>query len=68
MVAATAMADGLGVKVPPFGKSVEARIASGLLHKVLSLSTLDYRNPASHDLARYWLDEIDELRGAGSDA
>ncbi|NQW19003.1 MAG: hypothetical protein HQ478_16140 [Chloroflexi bacterium] len=68
MTAAGAMADALGVKVPALGEYTEAVVSTGLLHRVLSLSTLDYRNPASFDLARYWLDEAESLRSSGSDS
>ncbi len=68
MTAAGAMAEALGVKVPAMGSAVEARVSTGLLYRVLSLSTLDYRNPVSFDVARYWLEEAAALRGSGSDA
>lgn len=68
MAAAGAMADALGVKIPAAGQSVQALASTGLLYRVLSLSTLDYRNPVSYEVARYWLDEAAALRESGSDA
>ncbi len=41
--------------------------STGLLYRVLSLSTLDYRNPASYDLAEHILEEAASMRGASSE-
>ena len=68
MTAAGAMAQALGIKVPALGEFNEAVVSTGVVHRVLSLSTLDYRNPTSFDLAKYWLDEAESLRKSGSDS
>lgn len=67
MAGAAAMAEALGVRIPPLGESAHAMASTGLLHRVLSLSTLDYRNPASYDLAEHLLDEAASMRGVGSE-
>jgi hypothetical protein len=68
MTAAGAMAQALGIKVPALGEFNEAVVSTGVIHRVLSLSTLDYRNPSSFDLAKYWLTEADALRKSGVDS
>lgn len=62
--AATAVAHALGVVLPGRGESVEARVSSGVMYRVLALSSLDYRNEVSFDLAERLVREALEMRGA----
>lgn len=63
MRAAMAIADALGVKVPPLGGVSEAVVSTGLLYRVLALSQLDFKNPEAFEMARHLLDEAEALRG-----
>lgn len=63
MRAATAIADALGVKVPPLGQASVAVVSTGLLYRVLALSQLDFKNPEAFEMARHLLDEAEALRG-----
>ena len=67
MAAASAMAQALGVRVPALGNGVESLASTGLLFRVLSLSTLDYRNPASYELAERLLGEAAAMRRSDSE-
>jgi hypothetical protein len=68
MRAAMAMADALGVKVPPLGSTSEAVVSTGLLYRVLALSQLDFTNPQAFEMARHLLDEAEAMRGSGEDS
>lgn len=68
MNAAVAMAEALGIRVPPKGQAVTARVSTGLLYRVLSISQLDFKNEASFELASNLIEEADQMRGSGSDA
>jgi hypothetical protein len=67
MRAATAMADALGVRVPPLGGVSEAVVSTGLLYRVLALSQLDYSKVEAFEMARHLLEEADALRGSGDE-
>ncbi len=62
--AAAAMAEALRVRVPKLGESVEARVSSGVLYRVLALSTLDYRNEVAFQLASRLIAEAIDLQGS----
>ena len=61
------MAMALGVDIPPLGEEVQALASTGLLHRVLALSSLDYRNSASFEVANRLLEEAASMRRAGTD-
>ena len=63
LFAAAAIAEALRVRVPKLGESVEARVSSGVMHKVLALSSLDYRNEMSFQLASRWIAEAVDMQG-----
>lgn len=62
MNAASAMAVALGVEIPRTGESVEVLASTGLLHRVLALSDLDFRNPSSFELANHLVDEAVDMQ------
>jgi hypothetical protein len=62
--AAAAIARALRVETPRRGESVEARVSSGVMYRVLALSSLDYRNEMSFELARRLISEALEMQGA----
>ena len=65
--AASAIAVALGVNVPPEGEAVEVLASTGLLHRVLAISDLDFTNPASFELANVLVNEAIEMqRSTGS--
>ena len=68
MRAAQFMAEALGVKVPPLGRSVEASVSTGVLWRAISISCLDYRKKESFLLLERLLEEAQMQRGSGSDS
>ena len=63
--AASAMAVALGVEVPASGNAVEVLASTGLLHRVLAISDLDFDNPTSFELANHLVNEaVDMQRSA----
>ena len=62
------MAEALGVKVPPLGGSVEARVSTGVLWRAISISCLDFRKAESAPLLERLLEEANMQRGSGSDS
>jgi len=68
MAAAGFMAQSLGAKVPPLGKTVAARVSSGVLFRAVSIATLDFSNDESYVLLDRWLEEAEMQRGGSSDA
>ena len=68
MAAAGYMAQALGLKVPPLGESVAARVSTGVLYRVLGVSGLDYSKEESFLLLERLLDEAESQRGGSSDA
>ena len=68
MVAAGYMAQALGVKIPPLGQSVAARVSTGVLYRVIAIPRLDFDKDESFVLLERLLDEAEMQRGAPSDA
>lgn len=67
MNAATAMAEALGVPIPPTGESVSTLASTGLLYRVLAISQINFRNEAAFELAANLVEEaIDMQRGGTS--
>lgn len=67
MNAAVAMSEAMAIKLPPLGDSNSGLVSTGLLYRVLALSQLDFRNPASYELAGTLVDEaISMQRGGGT--
>jgi hypothetical protein len=57
------LADALGVDLPPPGDKVKATVSSGVLYRILSMSTLDLRQPEARQLLEYLLAEAQQMRG-----
>ena len=60
--AASAMAVALGVNVPAVGETSEVLASTGLLHRVLAISDLDFGNPASFELANVLVNEAIDMQ------
>ena len=67
-MAGSYMAQALGVRVPPLGQTVKARVSTGVLFRAVSISSLDFNNELSYTLLERWLEEAAEQRGGSSDA
>lgn len=63
MNAAAAIAEALGVSVPPAGKCVSALASTGLLYRVLALSQIDFRQEMAFELAGTLVDEAIAMQG-----
>jgi hypothetical protein len=57
------MGEALRVRVPKLGESVDARVSSGVVFRVLALSALDYRNELSFQLATRLIAEARDMQG-----
>jgi hypothetical protein len=63
--AASLVAEALGARLPPVGRSVAVTVSSGVLFRAISISTLDPRTPEGRLLALNLLEEAAHLRGLG---
>ena len=66
MMAGGFLARSLGVKVPPLGESVTARVSTGVLYRALGICQLDFKEEASYVLLDTLLEEAEMQRGAKS--
>jgi len=67
MNAAVAISEAMAIKLPALGQSNSGLVSTGLLYRVLAISQLDFRNPASYELAAELVDEaISMQRGSSS--
>ena len=57
MRAAAYLAQALGVRVPPLGKSVEAVVSTGVLWRAVSISDMDFRKEESYPVLERLLKE-----------
>lgn len=62
MRAALFMATALGVKIPPLGSSVKAKVSTGVLWRAISISCLNFRKKESYILLERLLDEAAMMR------
>ncbi len=62
------LAQALGVKLPPAGGQAKSVVSSGVLYRVLSISSLDLRTKEAQMLLRYLLQEAEGMRGYQSAA
>jgi hypothetical protein len=62
MRAAVFMAMALGVKIPPLGSSVKAKVSTGVLWRAISISCLNFRKKESYILLERLLDEAAMMR------
>ncbi|MBI3744032.1 MAG: hypothetical protein HY261_07100 [Chloroflexi bacterium] len=56
------IADALGVRLPLLGHKVKATVTSGVLYRVLSMSTLDLRQEEARQLLAYLVEEARQMR------
>jgi len=63
LAAAAAIAEALRVRVPKLGDSVDARVSSGVMYRILALSDLDYRNKTSFQYASHLIAEAVDMQG-----
>lgn len=68
MAAGAYMARALGVRVPPLGSSVTARVGTGVLFRATAIASLDFGKEESMVLLERWLEEADAQRGGTSEA
>ncbi len=66
MNAAVAMSEAMAIKLPALGESNSGLVSTGLLYRVLALSQLDFRNPASYELAGTLVDEAISMQRGGA--
>ena len=64
MMAGGFMAKALGVKLPPLGESVPARVSTGVLYRVLGVCQLDYSDESAFVIVETLLEEAEMQRGA----
>lgn len=68
MNAAAAMAEALGVQIPPAGETVSTLASTGLLYRVLAISQIDFRTDAAFELASNLVEEAIDMQRGGSAA
>ena len=56
------LAEALGLELPAPGKSASGETTTGVLNRVISISTLDLRHPVEKILLRQLLEEAEGLR------
>ena len=64
MLAGGFVSQSLGVKLPPLGESVVARVSTGVLYRVLGVCQLDYSEEVSYVVLERLLEEAQMQRGA----
>ncbi len=64
MLAGGFVSQALGVRLPPLGESVLARISTGVLYRVLGVCQLDYTEEAAYVVLERLLEEAQMQRGA----
>ena len=67
MLAGGFMAQALGVKMPPLGESVPARVSTGVLFRAVGVASLDFDADEAHVLLERLLEEAEMQRGGSSD-
>ena len=60
------VAEALGVELPKIGSAVEAVASSGVIYRVLSISSLDLRQAEARELLTYLLEEAAAMRHFGA--
>lgn len=66
MNAAVAILEAMAIKLSALGQSNTGLISTGLSYRVFTLSQLDFRNPASFELAAELVDEVISMQRGGS--
>ena len=64
MLAGGFVSQALGVRLPPLGESVVARISTGVLYRVLGVCQLDYAEEVAYVVLERLLEEAQMQRGA----
>ncbi|MCI0439173.1 MAG: hypothetical protein L0177_08595 [Chloroflexi bacterium] len=67
MAAAGFMAKALGVKVPPLGETVAARVSTGVLFRAIGVAELDFDREESFVILDRLLEEAELQRGGTSE-
>lgn len=67
MNAAAAMAEALGVRIPPEGQAVTTLASTGLLYRALAISQIDFRDEAAFELAANLVEEAIDMQRGGSE-
>ena len=67
MAAGAYMARALGVRIPPLGETVRARVSTGVLFRAMSIASLDFDEEASMVVLSRLLDEAEMQRGGVSE-
>ena len=60
------MAQALGVKVPPLGQTIEARVSTGVLFRTIAIGGLDFDKEESIVILDRLLEEAELQRSRGS--
>jgi len=68
MIAASFLAQALGVKIPALGSSVPVRVSTGVLFRAVGIAGLDYGKDESYVLLDRLLEEAEMQRWTSSDA
>ena len=63
MAAAGFMSQAMGVKLPAMGESVQVRVSTGVLFRVIAIAELDYEIAESGILLHRFLEEAELQRG-----
>ena len=66
MMGATFMAQALGVKVPPLGQTIEARVSTGVLFRTIAIGCLNFDKEESIVILDRLLEEAELQRSRGS--
>jgi hypothetical protein len=67
MAAGAYMARALGVRIPPLGETVRARVSTGVLFRAMSIASLDFDEEASMVVLSRLLEEAEMQRGGVSE-
>lgn len=67
MSAAAAMAEALGIHIPPEGQSVTTLASTGLLYRVLAISQIDFRDESAFELAANLVEEAIDMQRNNSE-
>ena len=66
MMGATFMAQALGVKIPPLGQTIVARVSTGVLFRTIAIGGLDFDKEESIIILARLLEEAELQRNRGS--
>lgn len=67
MTAGGFMSKALGVKIPPLGESVQARVSTGVLYRAVGVASVNFDSEAASDILHRLLEEAEMQRSGSSD-